>query len=883
MNNETDEKLEEKYSSCIKSLESKNEIDRTPEDIQNIQTYLNTLFYFRRLSLYDPVNVDNTILKISNVIKYISIPKNNYVLKLGEKGNAFYLILKGKVSIMIAEYKKVYLTIEDYLIFLLKLFYFNEKELLKETIFLNKHRYMIEGNFENYIKNLYKKQKRYEKEIRNEDKNDKKHLNIKKEKRNIFSDSLIKMIEKIFPDLASFSEKKNSNDKSNIFLDYIFNNNFKENEVTPDKLISLINIDNYSSYEKYLYKAFSIPFYFQINVLERGKYFGHTALETNSKGSLTIITLEDSSFGIIEKNDYFRLLSKINKELDMNFYSTLYNLPFFKSISKSVFQRFYSSFFEYHLYKRNTILYEMKKETNLLYLINNGRFSIYIKGNIIDVYDILIYLQQEKNYKINKNKNVDEDELYSKIKIIEKDERDDLIYNKNFKSKEFNDAVFAQNEIYLGNFEGNNLIGLIDFVDKKTNMSLFNIKIESNFCELYEISKKNFKIIVSDYSCVNDLVEDYEMKKLNLLINKIISYKNLFFATLKQKENDKISTRLNIQKKEKEIEIQSKTQKSLKSEKINKNLYLSLNTDRYGKTTNYKFITNDPENNIWSNSCRTLGDKIIKKNASEKKRRMLIKEKILEKQNKELFLLENGDVNYKSKVFGIKKKLFSKDKSNKKLSINKLALAKENSNLLDNVPINNINKKNLKYILSDNFFVNKIKEAMYINKNNNNNSKVFNTINNNPVIPRIKNKKKIFYMNILMNDKNYASSKKLLLNNNSKNNFRKTVNKSVGTIKKIIDLNIDMTKNNKNLDEKIKIDNNKLEILRNKETMNKIKQKIEEYRKRENAIFEKLKININKMQNDIHSTNLYSMNRQKFIDKQNESKNNKVYDEDIYF
>ena len=154
MNNETDEKLEEKYSSCIKSLESKNEIDRTSEDIKNIQTYLNTLFYFRRLSLYDPVNVDNTIFKISNVIKYVSIPKNNYVLKLGEKGNAFYLILRGKVSIMIAEYKKVYLTIEDYLIFLLKLFYFNEKELLKETIFLNKHRYMIEGNFEKYIKNL---------------------------------------------------------------------------------------------------------------------------------------------------------------------------------------------------------------------------------------------------------------------------------------------------------------------------------------------------------------------------------------------------------------------------------------------------------------------------------------------------------------------------------------------------------------------------------------------------------------------------------------------------------------------------------------------------------------------------------------------------------
>ena len=118
--NETEEKLEEKYRACVKSLESKTESERTSDDIHNIQTYLNTLLYFRRLKLFDPINVDNTVINISKVIRYVSIPKNNYVLKLGEKGNAFYLILKGKVSIMVAEYKKVYLTIEDYLIFLLR-------------------------------------------------------------------------------------------------------------------------------------------------------------------------------------------------------------------------------------------------------------------------------------------------------------------------------------------------------------------------------------------------------------------------------------------------------------------------------------------------------------------------------------------------------------------------------------------------------------------------------------------------------------------------------------------------------------------------------------------------------------------------------------------
>ena len=844
MNNDTEEKLEEKYNSCIKSLESKNELNRTSEDIQNIQVYLNTLFYFRRLKLFDPINVDNTVLKISQVIKYVSIPKNNYVLKLGEKGNAFYLILKGKVSIMIAEYKKVYLTIEEYLIFLLKLFYFKEQELLKETISLNKHRYTIEENFEIFIKNIYRKYKKIEKELKNENQKDNKN---KKEKNNIFSENLIKMIEKIFPELI---ENKNTNERDNIYLDYIFNNNFKENEVTPDKLITLVNIDNYSVFEKYFYKPFSIPFYFQINILERGKYFGHTALETNSKGSLTIITLEDSSFGIIEKNDYFRLLSKINRELDMNFYLTLYNLPFFKNISKSVFQRFYSSFFEYHLYKRNTILYQMKKKTNILYLINNGRFSIYIKGNIIDVYDILIYLQQEKNNKLNKNKKLDDEDYNSKIKIIEKDERDDLIYNKNFKSKEFNDAVFAQNEIHLGNFEGNNLIGLIDFVDKKTNTSLLNIKLESNYCELYEISYHNFNIIISDYSSVNEIIEEYELKKLNLLINKIVSYKNLFFSSLKQKENDKISSRINLQKKEKKIAILSKTQKAFKSEKLNKNIYLSLNTDRIGKGNSYKFTSNDIENNIWSNSCRTLGNKMINKNFSEKKRKQ-IKEKILEKHNKELFLLENPDINYKNKVLGIKKHLFPKEISKKRLSVDKLALTKENSNYLENVPIKNINKNKLNYIVSDNFFVDKIKEAMYIKYNN-----TYKTINN-PLIPRIKNKKKLLYINILMNENNISSQKFL----NNKNNLDRTVNKSVGTIKRI---------------NKRKIENNKIDYFQNKESINIVKQKIEEYKKREKAIFDKLKINIKKLQNNMKYSKSYNKNKPKFLDKKNQSNYNKI-------
>ena len=855
MNCEIDEKLEEKYNLCVNSLEIKKETERGEEDIKNIQKYLNTLFYFRRLKLFDPINVDNTVEKISKVIKYISIPKNNYVLKLGEKGNAFYLILKGKVAIMVAEYKKVYLKIEDYLIFLLKLFYFKEKELLKETIFLNKHRYMIEGDFEDFIKNIYIKQKIFEKEF-NKEKN--KDNNTRKEKKNLFGENLIKMIEKIYPDLS-----ENKHQKGNTYVDYIFNNNFRENEVTPDKLISLINIDHYSVNEKYSYKSFSIPFYFQINTLERGKYFGHTALETNSKGSITIITLQDSSFGIIEKNDYFRLLSRINKELDMNFYSSLYNLPFFKKISKSAFQRFYSSFFDYHLYKRNKFLYKMNKKSNILYLIKNGRFSIYIRGNIIDIYDILIYLQTEKNKILSKKNNSKVDEHGYNFKIIEKDEKDDIIYNSKFKSKEFSEVIKVKKDIYLGNCEGNNLIGLVDFVNKNNNIALFNIKIESYLTELYEISRKNFNIIISDYSSVSDIIEEYEIKKLNKLIDIISAYKRQFFSSLEFKEKENISMRLNIIKKEKEKAILNKTHKTLKIEKLKKDIFLSLEKIKIDKA-NAKNNMNNYENKNFVNSYKELGNKTLKKNYSEKKRKLFIKETIFEKQNKEFFLLDSGDIEHKNNILELKKRYLSNQNSNKNFSLKPIItnINSNNSNKLNISISKSNNDNNSNYILPQKFFVDEIKDALY-------NYKFKNKINQ-PFTTKLKNESKLFYINMFMNGKSNVTSKKLLGDIRNCEHKRK-INKSMGGNGKKI-------KNNK----EIIIENNMSDNLKNKDNNNILKRIIERYRNRKKSILDKLKIDIKKLEFDIDSSNVYCKNRQNYLETQNELNTNHIYDDLFY-
>ena len=494
-----DEKKEiaEKYKKCIFSLSKKEE--RTNKDLYNIQQYLHTLTFFKRLRVYNPANVDSIVEKISKVIKFNPIQKDEYVTKFGQKENLFYLILQGKVSIIVVEYRKVNLKVEEYLIFLLKLFNYKEFELLKETISANYHILPVENNFEKYIKKLYIKQvKLYNKKY-----NIKSHINLKTEYKNkndvknkirktnsrnslstekidpktmtkrqnnffnknntnykvtneesddsseseldlencvLYNEILLRKIEEVFPELLPEDKiikiTKNKNKKKN--------NNELGNNITPEKLMLFVNLDGTSSVEKDKKRSYKIPFYVQNNIFTTGKYFGQKALESNKKSALTIITLEDCNFGVLEKEDYFNLLSNIHKELVINFYSTLYKVSFFCCMPKGTFDHYYSSFFEYRSFEIKKLVYARGVKTDLLYLLRGGKFSILIKGNMIDLNSILIGLKTMKYYRENLKKNsLKYDQYKNLLTLPEKEENEDMIYNKKFKCDEFSKSMYS--------------------------------------------------------------------------------------------------------------------------------------------------------------------------------------------------------------------------------------------------------------------------------------------------------------------------------------------------------------------------------------------------------------------------------------------------------
>ena len=110
------------YDLCINSLIQFPSY-RNKEVIDLIKPYLKEL-----IGLMDIVSkekneeiVDKTISQIAMNLQYKKIEKDKFICKYGEKGNHFYIILKGKVVFLVPKLVKCYLNECEYIYYLLKL------------------------------------------------------------------------------------------------------------------------------------------------------------------------------------------------------------------------------------------------------------------------------------------------------------------------------------------------------------------------------------------------------------------------------------------------------------------------------------------------------------------------------------------------------------------------------------------------------------------------------------------------------------------------------------------------------------------------------------------------------------------------------------------
>lgn len=129
------------FENFIKILSKKKQHERTNKDIQIISKFLEHTDLYKKF-IKDEMDNDslNKILYFCSLnVKYEFIEKNKILFRIGDIGDKFFIILKGKVDVLKIIDKEENMTPIDYYNFLRDLRDRNEDFLVKKIIQQNKH------------------------------------------------------------------------------------------------------------------------------------------------------------------------------------------------------------------------------------------------------------------------------------------------------------------------------------------------------------------------------------------------------------------------------------------------------------------------------------------------------------------------------------------------------------------------------------------------------------------------------------------------------------------------------------------------------------------------------------------------------------------------
>ena len=512
------------YDLCINALIQFPSF-RNKEIINLIKPYLKDL-----IGLMDIVSKekneelsDKTLSQIAMNLQYKKINKDKFICKFGEKGNNFYIILKGKVVFLVPKIIKCYLNESEYLSHLIKLKNNGENELLRNIMSINRQYYDLGDDFDYFIREL----------MEDYNNNNKKNSAfITPEIYNILKNMIDEQEnKKINDDNENKSQENNDNDNELINI-----NDYIERSKVKDM--------NLNSKDR---KRVNIFMYHITNYYEDGQIFGTVALESKyGKRSATAISLEDCELGLLTKEQYNSSLELIHqKSLDVlfnliNSYNILGLAP------KKAFDNRFCHMFKCVRFKRGAKLMEENKIIKSVIVFRDGQFVITLNKNILELNELMAKLYKIRGKMMGLNENVIKKELSSNCY------NKDYIMNQNFILPETMKLYEKKHNLTISIVNDKLVIGLMDTVDPETHLPLFNCTCTSQTCDGYEITNNSLNLVNKEYACNNNnnqislINVEYFLKRLQLhmkeIESKIEKYtKNLKYATQMKKNINNIN------------------------------------------------------------------------------------------------------------------------------------------------------------------------------------------------------------------------------------------------------------------------------------------------------------------------------------------------------
>ena len=547
---------------CLASLDSLPK-QRSKECLKYIISYLKSLPNFMNI-ISKEKNIklsENLIEQISIHLRHEFIPKNNLVCRFGEKGEKFYIILKGKVIFLVPKPDKCYLNLEEYIIYLMQLRRNNELELLKNLIIQNKYYYQIDNDdFDFYIKNEYSK---YQKYLMNKGRRKTSRAKTRIITNGSANNKIIRFANDITKELKSpikninIKSDKNLNDINNNKTINNKNNNNGQNEKDKEQktffslntykkmgeIIDIIKKKKVDSKEdpfqglnspKIYLKSnnvintqldakgrelVNIYTYEEMSIFEDGQNFGFIALQSkNCKRVATAIVIEDCDLGVLNKDEYLQFFEIISNKEKKNLYELLKFYNLITTISELKFIKKYYHMFEYIKYHKNNAVMNINTKINELLVFNTGLYIVNICVNIPELNELIIKLKYMRGKLLGLSKKKIEKQIY------ELRENQEIIMRKNYMTIEDNKLLLNKNDLTISIVSEHLIIGYPDTVDPDTHLPYFNCTCLSAEGDAYFLSNRSIYLVNKDSIVIHDL-KDFCLKKLEYNINRLQQFK----------------------------------------------------------------------------------------------------------------------------------------------------------------------------------------------------------------------------------------------------------------------------------------------------------------------------------------------------------------------
>lgn len=312
--------------------------------------------------------------------------RGEIVFKIGDIGDKFYFILKGKVNILkIKEIQNIYMSTIEYLNYCIFLIKSNENYLFQEVIQKNYNILQISSAEE--VLSIYKLAF-------------KKSVYDKVDQHIIYNNNLL---EEFF---KTFNQKYINFDLDKNKLDVLEENKIKklsgsykewQNYILNKFELSTAELVSYEPYEEIIKdkkkKKIVCFVYESFHFLGPGLYFGDSAFDSDMNlRNATIRAEEDTYFGCLRGNDYLNMIAPKRRYEKMKEIAFLYNNFFFQNINPHVFERNYFHRFYLKQYTRGTILYEFGQIPKNIFLLKEGQIRFDLKCSIIEIHKLIHFL-----------------------------------------------------------------------------------------------------------------------------------------------------------------------------------------------------------------------------------------------------------------------------------------------------------------------------------------------------------------------------------------------------------------------------------------------------------------------------------------------------------